>query len=117
MNLSNTAIYGTQFGSYLWSVLICVNKQPGYGSFSTLMPYPPTEKRSVEFYETPEGDFSGTIIHVNEAVKFAPCHLIQASQSFGIMREIKVQPSVIEFQVWIDVKCSSNLTHFGVPEL
>jgi len=117
MSSSDTAINGTQFGQYLWSILICVNKEPGYGSFSTLMPYPPVEGRSIEFYDTPEGDFSGTIINVNEAVSFAPCEVIQRNQSFGIGKEIQVKPSIIQFQVWVDVENSSQLGSFGIPEL
>ena len=109
MSSSDTTIYGTQFGSYLWSILLCVNKESGYGSFSTLMPYPPVEGRSIEFYATPEGDFLGTIIKVNEAVRFAPCEVMQSTQSFGIVSEIKVKPSMIEFQVWVNVERSNEL--------
>jgi len=117
MSSSDTAINGTQFGEYLWSILICVNKEQGYGSFSTLMPYPPVEGRSIEFYNTPEGDFLGTIINVNEAVSFAPCEVIQQNQGFGMKKEITVKPSIIQFQVWVDVTNSSHLGSFGIPEL
>ena len=65
MSSSDTPIYGTHFGVYLWSILICVNKECGFGGFSTLMSYPPVEGLSIEFYNTPEGDFLGTIINVN----------------------------------------------------
>ncbi|MBD1814419.1 hypothetical protein NDA07_19230 [Microcoleus vaginatus DQ-U2] len=117
MSSSDTAIYGTQFGVDLWSILICVNKEYGFGSFSTLMPYPPVEGRSIEFYNTPLGDFLGTIIQVNEAVSFAPCEVIQQNKGFGMTTEITVKPSIIEFQVSVDVKNSSQLGSFGIPEL
>ncbi|HEY9297163.1 MAG TPA: hypothetical protein VIQ31_12490 [Phormidium sp.] len=116
MSSSDTAIYGTQFGVYLWSILICVNKECGFGAFSTLMPYPPVEGRSIEFYNTPEGDFLGTIINVNEAVCFAPCEVIQTNKGFGMTEKITVKPSIIEFQVWVDVTNSSQLGSFGIPK-
>lgn len=75
------------------------------------MPYPPTGGRTLEFYGTPEGDFSGTIIKVHESVQFVSCDPIKANYSFGLTpaKGIEVQPSVIEFQVWIDVTKSSVL--------
>jgi len=81
------------------------------------MPYPPVEGRSLEFYNTPEGDFLGTIIKVNEAVSFAPCEVIQPNKGFGMPKEITVKPSIIQFQVWVDVTNSSQLGSFGIPEL
>ena len=117
MSSSDRVICGTDFGVYLWSILICVNKETGFGSFSTVMPYPPVEGRSIEFYDTPEGDFSGTIIYVNEAVSFAPCEVMQQNKGFGMTKEITVKPSIIQFQVWVDVKNSSQLGSFGIPEL
>jgi hypothetical protein len=117
MSSSDTVICGTEFGVYLWSILICVNKEVGFGSFSTLMPYPPVEGRSIEFYNTPEGDFLGTIIDVNEAVRFAPCEVIQPNKDLGMPKEITVKPSIIQFQVWVDVTNSSQLGSFGIPEL
>jgi hypothetical protein len=77
------------------------------------MPYPPVEGRSIEFYNTPEGDFLGTIIKVNEAVSFAPCEVIQTNKGFGMTEKITVKPSIIEFQVWVDVTNSSQLGSFG----
>ncbi|MEG4235541.1 hypothetical protein QUA40_26105 [Microcoleus sp. Pol11C3] len=94
-----------------------LNKECGFGSFSTLLPYPPVEGRSLEFYNTPEGDFLGTIIKVNEAVSFAPCEVIQPNKGFGMPKEITVKPSIIQFQVWVDVTNSSQLGSFGIPEL
>lgn len=81
------------------------------------MPYPAVEGRSIEFYNTPEGDFLGTIIDVNEAVLFAPCEVIQPSKDFGMPKEITVKPSIIQFQVRVDVTNSSQLGSFGIPEL
>ncbi|AFZ06409.1 hypothetical protein Osc7112_1929 [Oscillatoria nigro-viridis PCC 7112] len=117
MSSSDTVICGTEFGVYLWSILICVNKEVGFGSFSTLMPYPPVEGRSIEFYNTPEGDFLGTIIDVHEAVRFAPCEVIQPNKDFGMPKKITVKPSIIQFQVRVDVTNSSQLGSFGIPEL
>ena len=117
VNLFNHSSTGTQFGRYLWAVFICVRKQPSYGGFSILMPYPPPEGRSLEFYDTPEGDFSGTVIKITEVVKFESCEVIKLGNRSLFSEEIKVQPSVIEFRVWIDVNASSELTRFGVPEM
>ncbi|MHC5863029.1 hypothetical protein, partial [Nostoc sp.] len=73
MKPSDMQAGGTQPGISLWAVLICVNKLTGYGSFTTLMNHPPVEGRTLEFYETPEGNFSGTIFRVHESVKFSRC--------------------------------------------
>jgi hypothetical protein len=116
MNLPYPESSGIQHGSYLWTLLICVNKEMGYGSFSTLMPYPPTEGRTVEFCNTPEGDFMGTILKVHETVRFEKCTLIQINPDFGGTKNIEAIPSIIEFLVHVNLERSSQLTSCGVPE-
>ena len=87
---------------YLWAVLLCKDELTGDGSFTTLMPHPPIEGRTVEFYDTPYGDFSGEIFHVNEAIQFMPCPKQEFNHSFGITKGIEVLPSIVQYQVWIE---------------
>ena len=89
---------GTQPGISLWAILTCVNKQTGYGSFTTLMNYPPVEGRTLEFYDTPEGNFSVTIIRVHESVKFYQCQEMKLNHCFGLADKIKLLPEIIEYQ-------------------
>lgn len=65
--MNSESISGTQLGMYLWAIFIGGKKESGYGAFSILMPYPPNEGRTLEFYGTPEEISPGKIIHVHHS--------------------------------------------------
>ncbi|MBD1995201.1 hypothetical protein H6G00_00975 [Leptolyngbya sp. FACHB-541] len=117
MSLSNALPTEARPRVYVWTILICINETIGYGAFSTVMPYPPTKGNTIEFRDTPEGNFSGTIFDVEEVVKFQSCETEQLDPSFEIRKAIEVLPSAIQFRVFVEVKFSSELTKQGIPKL
>lgn len=119
MTLSSALINGTYPGTYVWTIHLCVNERTEADPFRILMPYPPTAGRSIEFYGTPEGSFIGTIFRVHEVVNFEQCSPIVSDHSFGYAQEVNVQPSIIQFQVSVNVEKSDSLSlrKSGVPSL
>lgn len=120
MPANHDQLQSNEPSKYTWAVRLFVKGQPGYGAFSCVMNYVPSVGHTLEFYGTPEGDFTGEVIGVNHAAEFARMSPIEPPEyeRFGIA-SLHDYCYVLrqEWQVSVNVTSASELQEFGVPEL
>ena len=107
-------------GKHTCCFRLCVDNRLGYGAFCCVLNRVPCIGESVEFYNTPEGDFTGEVIGVHQSADFATLFPVQTpgSDNFGMASSAK--PCSVHRQEWqikVNVTSASELQEHGVPEL
>lgn len=90
MTINHDKIQKNETGLYTWVVLLCINGNSGFGSFSCVMNYVPVIGQTVEFsglnpklIGKQSGNISGTVIGINHVAQMVNIFPPQMSGADG----------------------------------